>query len=202
MAVFVDKYCARTLCLNFCHLRCDFLGNDLLEAVNDVCFRLLRIVQYNGDNTRSVYVGWQMNKMDGIYSLQFSPVNSDDWLSFLPQDLIMLDSRTDNRELVKRALVMTTPMQHEIHLRIWKEMGMEPAREYKIVDVECSRRKVKILYRKHNSEDIYSSCFTLADYPALRAITVHSDVELLWGICDGKLYAFWNNLGVLIPLVS
>ena len=173
------------------HFQIVFVGNNLL-----------RIVQYNGDNTRSMYVGWQMNKMDGIYSLQFSPVNSDDWLSFLPQDLIMLDSRTDNRELVKRALTMTKPMQQEINFRIWREMGMEPATEYKIVDVVCSRRKVRILYYKYETDKIYSSSFALANYPALRAITVHSGAELLWGIYDGKLYAFWNNLGVLIPLVS
>ena len=173
------------------HFQIVFVGNNIL-----------RIVQYDEESTRSMYVGWQMNKIGDIYSLQFSSVNSDEWQVYFPPELVMLDSRTDNRELVGRALRMTKPMQFEINLRIWREIGMEPTKNYKIVDVECSRRMVKILYLNYDDDKIYSSCFSLADFPALRTITAHSEVELLRGINDDKPYAFWNNLGVLIPLVS
>ena len=159
----------------------------------------LRLIQYEGENTRSTYIGWQMEQKEDIYSLRFTTTADNELSRLLPQELVMLVT-TDDPALVRRALDMTDAMQQEVFLRVYREMGLEPTDEYAIEDVECSRRTVKVLYRHRDTKELQVAKFALSEYPALRAITVRSEVEIFKGKDDGRLYALWNGVGILLPL--
>lgn len=162
---------------------------------------LLRLIQYEGEHTRSMYIGWQMEQKGEIYSLRFSAATDNELSRLLPQELVMLTT-TDDPILARRAQDMAEAMQQEVFLRVYREMGLEPTDEYGIEDVECSRRTVKILYRQSDTGDMQVAKFALSEYPALRAVTVHSEVKLFKGTDDGRLYALWNGIGILVPIIS
>jgi hypothetical protein len=98
-----------------------------------------------------------------------------------------------------RARQMSDEVKRETELRRYSEDGLVPTTEYQIIDIECSRRTLRVLYRYHD-EAVQIAKFALVDYPALRAVTVHSQVELLKSTSDGKLFALWNQVGVLLAL--
>lgn len=162
---------------------------------------MLRLIQYEGENTRSMYVKWQMEQKDDIYSLRFNASADNELSRLLPLELVMLTT-TDDPILVRRAQDMAETMQQEVFLRVYREMGLEPTDEYVIEDVECSRRTVKILYRQSDTGEIQVAKFALSEYPALRAVTVHSEVKLFKGTDDDRLYALWNGIGILVPIIS
>lgn len=159
----------------------------------------LRIVHHEGENTKSMFLEWQMQMKEGICSLRFNSSTDNELSSLLPQELIMLVPK-DDPILVDRAEGMTESMQHEIYMRVYREIGLEPTDEYTIEDIECSRRNVKILYRNTNTKKMQVAKFGFAEYPALRSITVHIEIDLFKGCKDNRLYALWNSVGVLIPI--
>ena len=162
---------------------------------------LLRLIQCEGENTRSTYLGWQMEQTGDICSLRFAAFDDNELGRLLPPELIMLMT-TDDPALVRRAQEMTEAMPNEIAVRIYHEVGLMPTDEYTIEDIVCSRRIVKVLYRRKNCDNLQVARFALSEYPALRAVTVHSEVELFIGNNDNRLYAFWNSVGILVPMPS
>ena len=139
-----------------------------------------------------------MEEIDGKHILTFTPEEVHALNRLLPKQLVTLHEQ-DNPQLVNRARQMSDEMKRETELLRYSEEGLAPTTEYQIVDIECSRRTLRVLY-SHHGEAVQIAKFALADYPALRAVTVHSEVELLVRISDGKLFALWNEVGVLVGL--
>lgn len=178
---------------------------------------LLRVLRYDCKPTKGVPVYYELEqRKEDIYALHFDIPEDSEWAALLPNDWVMLDSRTDDKELVGWAVGMTKDMQQEAMLRVYQDMGLDRATEYELVDVECGRRAVRVMYRRVRTEKldnldeleildnmvIQTAEFRLKDYPALRAVTVHSEVRFLRDRNDGQLYAMWNSLGVAIPIPS
>ena len=130
--------------------------------------------------------------------MTFTPEEEHALNRLLPKQLVTLHEQ-DDPQLVNRARQMSDEMKRETELRRYSEEGLVPTTEYQIVDIECSRRMLRILYR-HHGKAVQIAKFALVDYPALRAVTVHSQVELLVSISDGRLFALWNEVGVLLAL--
>lgn len=148
--------------------------------------------------TTSINLWWNLEQTDGRHRLTFTPDEEHALNKLLPKQLITLHEQ-DNPQLLKRAQQMSDDMIRETEWRRYSEEGLEPTTEYEIIDIECSRRTLRVLY-SHHGEKMQVAKFPLADYPALRAVTVHSPVELLTSTTDGNLYALWNEIGVLLAL--
>ena len=90
----------------------------------------------------------------------------------------------------------------ETVLRTYGEIGLLHATDWRLVDVECSRRTLKVLCRHADSTQTQVARFPLNKQPNLRVVSVDSPIDLFLSTRDGRLYAFWNDLGILLPLTD
>ena len=158
----------------------------------------VRLLHTKVRKTTGINLWWQLEEINGKHVLTFTPEEEHALNRLLPKQLVTLHEQ-DDPHLVNRARQMSDEMKRETELRRYSEEGLVPTTEYQIVDIECSRRTLRVLYRYHD-EAVQTAKFALVDYPALRAVMVHSQVELLVSTSDGRLFALWNEVGVLLAL--
>lgn len=163
---------------------------------------VLRLMQYDGDNTRSCYVEWQQETYERNRILRFGEIANSKLRGLLPRELVTLDAEHDDRALVHRAQTMDKDITRETVLRTYGEMGLLHATDWRLVDVECSRRTLKVLFRHADSTQTQVARFPLNKQPNLRVVSVDSPIDLFLSTRDGRLYAFWNDLGILLPLTD
>lgn len=151
------------------------------------------------DGTEGLYMEWEMQTDEnGLCTLHLQPEIDCAVARLLPSCITMLRT-TDEADLVNRAIALTEDMQKKCVENHYRIMNLQPTDRYRLTDIECGRRHVRIWYGK-TGEKAKAAVFQLEKYPVLKAITANSAVELCFGLSDSKLYAFWSELGLLLPL--
>ena len=178
-------------------------GQDVGEAEHfQVIFtanHVARLLKQTEDKIDGVFLYWELTERKGIYSLTLRPETENETCQLLPERIVMLQEG-DNPLLLARAKELTKDMQREVALCLFREAGLEPTIDYEIIDVECSRTTLKVIFKCRDTELCEKVEFSLSNRPALYDITAQSTVDLYIGRADRKLYAFWDEIGVLLAI--